>query len=447
MLKKQIKTYSLLVIGLISVILSIIIFNEGRDILKILTYLISGVLILSGISNLISTIFRKNELKLFDAIIKSSINISFGLITIVFNNYILASITLIFSLYMLLIALINLISYLIFKVNNVSGRMNSLINFIVSIIFAFILIINPYMNLKYVLIYLSVYLLLFGIKNILNFVILIIPSKYKKNIELPLPAIMSLILPKALILEINEMLEVNNQSNFNSEIHDKTPSLFVIIHLAKTGSSSFGHMEVAYENKIYSYGNYNRHSRKLFDSIGDGILLIADKEKYINYCINNKKRYLIEFGISLTEKQKVDVEKRIDKLINTNTVDYYPDLELYDKGLIAKTDFKDMSSELYKYAGAKFKKIISGKNKTFFALKNNCAYVAEQILKGSGKKILSIDGITSPGVYYDYLNSAFLLKNTNVVTRKLYVEDNYARITRSGNSKRNTKKTNSKSRD
>ena len=62
-------------------------------------------------------------------------------------------------------------------------------------------------------------------------------------------------------------------------------------------------------------------------------------------------------------------------------------------------------------------------NKIFFVLKNNCAQVAEQILKGNGKRIIKLNGIISPGTYYDYLNQAFLMKNSNVVTKKVYMEE------------------------
>ena len=48
---------------------------------------------------------------------------------------------------------------------------------------------------------------------------------------------------------------------------------------------------------------------------------------------------------------------------------------------------------------------------------------AEQILKGNGKRIIKLNGIISPGTYYDYLNQAFLMKNSNVVTKKVYMEE------------------------
>src|SRR5699024_5600987 len=159
--------------------------------------------------------------------------------------------------------------------------------------------------------------------------------------------------------------------HFNASKSNLTPDIEVIIHLAKNGSASMGHVEVAFENKIYSYGNYNRQSRKLFDSIGDGIICIADKEKYIHYAIENKNRYLVIFGLSLTSEQKQKVQKRIQDLISTDTEDYYPDLQLYEMGKIPNGDFNDMSSDLYKLANAKFKRITRGKHKKFFVLKTN----------------------------------------------------------------------------
>lgn len=437
MLKQQVKMYSLFIIGLISIVLSIVIFSYGFKIVRLLTYLVAIVLFLSSLSKIFLIIIKKNKIKLFPNLTKIGINFIFALAIILFNDYILASITLVFVLYLGLISAINFIGYLIYKKNNVSGRINILVNSIISLVFALIVLSNPYMHLKYVLLYLAIYLLLYGLENMINYILMALPTKVKKQIRIPLPTIMSLILPKALIFEINELLKVDKIDEFNSN-NDLKPDIFVIIHLANSGSSAYGHMEIAYNNTIYSYGNYNMHARKLFESIGDGIILIADKEKYINYCIHNKKRYLIEFGISLTTEQKKEVENRINDLINNNTIDFYPDSALYERGLIEQKEFKDMSSDLYTLTNAHFKKIVSGKNKTFFALRNNCAAFANQILDNN--KILNINGILSPGAYYDYLNDAYKLKDSNVVTRKIYMEDIYARTTRSRNSEGNLKK-------
>lgn len=432
MLKKQIKNYTLLLTGILSFILSIIILIKGKEILKLILYLLGIELIIVNVMTIILIPFKKNngrkKYKLIDTLVKTGINIIVGILVMTFNNYIMASLTLLFGIYILLIALINMISYIMYIRNNIKGKIGVFINMIVNFIFAFILFLNPDLNIKYVLIILSIYLMLYGLKNVVNFIIQVIPEKardkMKSNIDFPIPIIIAMFIPKALLKEINDILKVEKEPKFDYTKMNKEPKLFVTIHLAKGGSASYGHMEVSYNGKIYSYGNYNKHSRRLFDAIGDGIILIADKEKYIDYCTKHKKRYLIEFGIVLTEKEEKEVEARIDALINENTVPFYSDLELYEKGQIETGDFSDMSSELYKYADGEYRKIIKGKNKIFFVLKNNCAAVAEQILKGSGKRIIHMNGIISPGTYYEYLNNAFLLKNTNVVTKKLYMGDN-----------------------
>ena len=425
MLKSQIKNYTLLVIGIISIILSVLILSNGIELLEIVIYLIGGLLIITNLLNLLLIPFKKY--KFIDTLIKTTINVIFGISIMFFSKYIITSFTLIFALYTLLISIVNIISYVIYVENNIKGKLNVFINAITSLIFTVILLINPTLNIKYVLIILSIYLMLYGLKNIINFIFQILPkkitNKIKARIDFPIPLLIAMFIPKALLKEINEILKVDKEKKFDYKKNDLKPKLFVIIHLAKSGSASFGHIEVSYNGKIYSYGNYNKHSRHLFDAIGDGIILVADKEKYIDYCIHNKKRYLIEFGIVLTEKEEKQIEKRINKLITENTEPFYSDLELYEKGKIMYDDFNDMSSEIYKYANGKYYRITKGKNKIFFVLKNNCAQVAEQILKGNGKRIIKLNGIISPGTYYDYLNQAFLMKNSNVVTKKVYMEE------------------------
>ena len=425
MLKRQIKNYTLLVIGIISIILSVLILSNGIELLELVIYLIGGLLIITNLLNLLLIPFKKY--KFIDTLIKTTINVIFGISIMFFSKYIITSFTLIFALYTLLISIVNIISYVIYVENNIKGKLNVFINAITSLIFTVILLINPTLNIKYVLIILSIYLMLYGLKNIINFIFQILPkkitNKIKARIDFPIPLLIAMFIPKALLKEINEILKVDKEKKFDYKKNDLKPKLFVIIHLAKSGSASFGHIEVSYNGKIYSYGNYNKHSRHLFDAIGDGIILVADKEKYIDYCIHNKKRYLIEFGIVLTEKEEKQIEKRINKLITENTEPFYSDLELYEKGKIMYDDFNDMSSEIYKYANGKYYRITKGKNKIFFVLKNNCAQVAEQILKGNGKRIIKLNGIISPGTYYDYLNQAFLMKNSNVVTKKVYMEE------------------------
>ena len=84
-----------------------------------------------------------------------------------------------------------------------------------------------------------------------------------------------------------------------------------------------------------------------------------------------------------------------------------------------------MSSDIYKFANGRYKKIIKGKNKKFFVLKNNCVIVAESILSTTGTSILNMNGLICPGAYYDYLNREFMKNNSIVITRKVYTKYDY----------------------
>ena len=189
-----------------------------------------------------------------------------------------------------------------------------------------------------------------------------------------------------------------------------------------------GHVEIAFEDRIYSYGSYDMHSRSLFQSIGDGVILIVDKQKYMKYCIEKRDRYLIEFGIKLTNSEKEIIKKNINELINTNTIDYYSDAQLIEQGKLSPRKLTDMSSEIYMYADGRFKKITKGKYKKLFVLNNNCAMMVKSVLKTIGKDVIAINGILTPGAYYDYLNRQFMLKNTNVITRKIYTKNDFKNV-------------------
>lgn len=337
-------------------------------------------------------------------------------------------IIILFGVYLLCHAICHLVNFIIYQKNNVPGKLKVLLNFLVIFVLSMCLILQPHQNLKCAGIIIGIYLLFYGFMNLNDFICEIIPeqysNKFKSKIRFPLPIFLTFLIPQQLINLINQTLEVKKDTSIlYMSKENKTPDLFVLIHLAHSGTATFGHVEIAFEDKIYSYGNYDRHSRKYLNGIGDGVIAVANKEDYINYQVLRKNRYLVEFGLKLTEEQKNKVKVRIQKLITENTVPYYPDLQLAEMGMIEKEDFHDMSSELYKLADAKYYKITKGKLKTFYVLKTNCVVVAEYILRSLGTFVPE-NGIIAPGTYYEYLNNEFMKKNSNVISRKIYTKEN-----------------------
>lgn len=432
MLEKSIKASYLLITTIFLVTMGILLITLKIQFAQLLIRIICYGLILKGLINLLLLIYNKqNRQKKF--IMRDVADILFGVIIISIRESIINLLPVVFGLYFLAIAIIRTVDYYIYKKNKIKGRLRILFSIILNLLASIILSINPHLKTKYIVIIIGIYLILFGIKYAVDFFIEILPSKIlnkiKRKIKIPIPEIFTAFIPQQLISLVNEMLEVNpGASDYNYQKSDSETDLQIILHLAKSGTATMGHIEIAFRNIVYSYGNYDMHSRSLFQAVGDGVILIVDKQKYIKYCVEKRDRYLIEFGLQLTDKEKEIIEKNINELINTNTIDYYSDAQLIEQGKIPKRQLTDMSSEIYMYAGGYFRKIIKGKYKKFFVLNNNCAMMVKSVLKKIGKDVMAINGILTPGAYYDYLNRQFMLKNTNVITRKIYTKNDFKNV-------------------
>lgn len=421
MMKRKIN-YHFLIFGIIYILIGIIMLVKGKTIPTIMIIILGYLLFLKGILSIISLIFKRNK-KIINVVASSILESLFGIFLIYNTRLALSFIAIIFALYVLIFAIIDIIDLYIYWSNKISGKLSLVIHILINVIFFFLLISSPYKNLEIVLTIISIYLILYGISNIGDFIIDIIPNnskdKIKYQIHIPLPIILAAIIPPQLIRKFNKGLDL--EINSNTKNNDKDVDLEIIIHLAEGGTAIFGHVDIAYNNKVYSYGNYNRHSRSLFNAIGDGIFMIADKNKYIKYLTEKQQRYLIVYGLNLNKAQKKVLEKAIEKNIYTNTTDWHSDMELA-KG--NKKQFRDMSSELYKYADAKYKKVIKGKNKTFFVFKTNCTLVAETLIRPLGRAVLPISGIITPGTYYDCLEREYYKNNSNVISKYIYYKKN-----------------------
>ena len=143
-------------------------------------------------------------------------------------------------------------------------------------------------------------------------------------------------------------------------------------------------------------------------------MFLCDKEdKYINFCIEHSKKTVFVFGIKLTDRQKDKVRKRIDELFSCSYSWNHKSDKKYNDG-------ESYAGKLYKKTRAKFYKFKSGKYKTYYVLGTNCCYLADDIVGKSGLDILSLNGIITPGTYYDYLNKELHRKNSIVVSKNIY---------------------------
>lgn len=362
----------------------------------------------------------------------SIINLIFCLICSLFKNIPISILPIIFGIYLLINAIIKFINFLILVKNKAHGKLVeftfSLIYFIFSISFIF----YPIKNLSIVLLIIGIYILLLGVNYIIDFIYFMIPKKIKKKIKrsirISLPAFIEAIIPYTVLNEINYLLDKENYDKefvFEEKSEDVIPDLEVLVHTSNRGFNRMGHVDIYYNNVVVSYGNYDDNSKRFFDMIGDGVLFTADKEKYIPFCIEHSKKTLFVLGLKLTDNQKKNIDKAINNIFN-NAYSWNSPYEeaLLNNKRVKKSDYNDYASKLYQVTNAKFYKFKSGAFKNYFVLGNNCCRLADHIVGKSGIDLLKMNGVITPGTYYEYLNREFHKKNSMVVSRKIYNSKN-----------------------
>ena len=176
----------------------------------------------------------------------------------------------------------------------------------------------------------------------------------------------------------------------------------------------FGHADLCFEDKVYSYGHYDDASKKLFDCMGDGILFIVnDREKYLKFCAEHSKKTIFAFGITLTDEQKVKIKKELNKV---KSYTYrWKCLQEENK----KEEYGDYASCLYRATKAKFYKFSESTYRLYFVLWANCVKLVDNVLKAAGGDILRLNGVITPGAYYYHLNNEFKKKESNVIRKEI----------------------------
>lgn len=391
-----------IIIGIIYIIRNYTVYTLSFKLLGILT-------LISSLLKLINLILKRK--KVLTNILDIFLNTILGILFINKPNLFIYLSTKIFSMYALIQSLCGFINLIIYKQDKLKGKIYILTTSTLSLMLSITLMFSKDTNSIYICYIIGLYLILYGITIISSSILT------KTKIVLPLPIIFAMFLPNILIKRI--LKGINPKKINNNQDQD----LEILIHLSKTGSASLGHVEFAFEDKVYSYACYNYLNRRLFGGIGDGIFGIFDKKAYLKYCICEKNRFIISYGVKLTNKEKENVTKEIDKLISTNTEIWYPEIKYYEDGLIEKRDFNEMANKIYKHANGKFYRFTKGKYKTFFVLRTNCATCVDNIFNAIGTKIINLEGIISPGTYYSYLEKEYHKKNSKIISKTLYTKE------------------------
>jgi len=71
----------------------------------------------------------------------------------------------------------------------------------------------------------------------------------------------------------------------NHTSDDTESDIEIFIHMADTLYGQVGHVDLCFDNYVLSYGNYDESSYRLNGMLGDGVIEVIDRNKYIRFCL------------------------------------------------------------------------------------------------------------------------------------------------------------------
>lgn len=422
--KKQISLINILISGLGIIILGIIVTIGSINMYTKTINLFVYIFIIYGLSKLINFLLNRKIVRNKQTLLGIIINIVLGVVMLLFPKVPLSILPIVFSMYLLLNAVVKFITYINLRELNLKLRFSYLFFSIFFLSFSLLFLFYPLEELRLFLTIISCYCILLGINKIFEFITDLLTDKYKlkikRRLRITLPVFLEAFVPQKGLKKINKYLDylVSEEKEYKEDT-----DLKIFIHLSKYGFNQFGHMDIMLDDKIYSYGNYDKSSERFFTTIGDGVLFsLKNKDKYIKFCIKNSRKTIVEYGVRLTSKQKEKLKNQLDNIM----------LDCYEWNPPAKLDkenkYIDYASKLYKATKAKFYKFKSSKYKTYFVLGINCTYFADMLLRNSVFEVLKLVGIISPGTYFEYLEELYRKKNSNVISKRIYNKENFGDV-------------------
>ena len=336
--------------------------------------------------------------------------------------YVLA---LVIGVYQIFHASINLVTYVLYRKNKIRPRFRLLLDGLVLVFLGGTSLLSSTGNSVFQLFVLGAYFFLYGVSNIRDGFLFeeeIGKNHLKRRIRISLPIVLAALIPARTLAKINKFMQEN--ADEREDIHlgmvksGKTAELEIFVHTAETSLfSAIGHVDICYQGRVISYGNYDPSSETLFGMVGDGVLYFCDRDKYIDLCKRESQKTLFGYGIDLTPEMEKAVQKKLAELKQL-TIPWEPSADKIMTG-DGKEDYTyaykirhETDGELYKFIKSKFK--------SYFVLSTNCVLLADTIVGQAGTDILSPKGFIAPGTYQAYLNREFEKPNSIVVSKHVY---------------------------
>ena len=416
----------LLAQGFLFVLLGLILMVTGTWLPVKVIRLVLFLAWIATVLDLVLRIFKKSQ---------STDTLGVALVKLLVLGYLLGSnlatdipiyvLALVIGVYQIFHASINLATYVLYRKNKIRPRFRLLLDGLVLVFLGGTSLLSSTGNSVFQLFVLGAYFFLYGVSNIRDGFLFeeeIGKNHLKRRIRISLPIVLAALIPARTLAKINKFMQEN--ADEREDIHlgmvksGKTAELEIFVHTAETSLfSAIGHVDICYQGRVISYGNYDPSSETLFGMVGDGVLYFCDRDKYIDLCKRESQKTLFGYGIDLTPEMEKAVQKKLAELKQL-TIPWEPSADKIMTG-DGKEDYTyaykirhETDGELYKFIKSKFK--------SYFVLSTNCVLLADTIVGQAGTDILSPKGFIAPGTYQAYLDREFEKPNSIVVSKHVY---------------------------
>ncbi|HFI0787070.1 TPA: hypothetical protein ACGO6R_001163 [Streptococcus suis] len=329
------------------------------------------------------------------------------------------------GVYQLFTAVINFITFYLYKKDDVQPRIRFLMDGIwLSILGVASLFISGTQLVVQTFI-IGSYLVLYGLTNLRDGFIFeesIEQQSLKRHVRLTLPLFVAALVPRMTLQRVNDFL-ADNKDQTAQAVYNRhkdisiIPALEVFVHVGEEGFGAVGHVDLSYKGRVYGYGSYDVLSERMGGAIGDGVLFKAERQAYIDFC-TQEGMTMLGYQMVLSPEQEAAIEERLDE-IDKLLVPWNPSSEKVSKTadgqaieMYAYRIKEEIGAELFKFRKSKFK--------TYFVLSTNCVLLADSVTGQAGTDILGIRGFIAPGTYQTYLDQEYEKPHSMVVAKNIY---------------------------
>ena len=181
----------------------------------------------------------------------------------------------------------------------------------------------------------------------------------------------------------------------------------ILFSFGKYGQGIAGHCELCLNGKTYTFGNYDPSSRRILQTMGNGILFCADRDAHIEWLTQNN-RTVVAYGLCPDAKQQDKIEESVRRLLDNSE---RWDVPQAPKEYIYQVQ-QAFSPDIYR--------ICRGQFATYFLPTINCVTLTCHLLHSTAAGHIFIPGLRTPGTYMDALHRLYLAENTIVSYVKTY---------------------------